>query len=137
MTFLFFRTNTCFGYFFIINLLFLKIRKKQPLAVNNYDFVSLTNESSCGLDVLIFDESRLYRFFINAFIYKHYVINSKWRISMHLQGQRNLSSCHFLRLVLDFHEWLVVYHRYPANELNKNFFNFFFQINAKRKSFTS
>jgi hypothetical protein len=54
-----------------------KNTKKQPLVVNNYDFVILTNESSCGLDVLIFDESRLYRFFINAFIYKHYVINSK------------------------------------------------------------
>jgi len=40
-------------------------KKKLIFDVSNND---LTNESSCGLTVLIFDESRLYRFFVNAFI---------------------------------------------------------------------
>jgi hypothetical protein len=38
--------------------------------------VFLTNESSCGFEVLIFDDSRLYRFLVNDFIYKTNTIYS-------------------------------------------------------------
>ncbi len=43
------------------------VPKKEFIIYLNIYFY-LTKESSCGFEVLIFDESRLYRFFVNDFI---------------------------------------------------------------------
>jgi hypothetical protein len=54
---------------FLCNKFVVPKNKGLKIATRVYEMVFfLTRESSCGFDVLIFDASRLYRFFVNDFI---------------------------------------------------------------------
>jgi hypothetical protein len=52
---------------FLCNKFVVPKKKKRKITFDK-DFENLTNESSCGLEGLIFDESRLCRFLTKAFI---------------------------------------------------------------------